>query len=409
MPNCSNSLPRLINRQYDVVSRLNYFDYNNSNKETLFNLNCSPKIKMQIKSEYVKPPDFEVRFENNLKNINNNSNAVINKSNRNFIKIDNTNQFNDNKNSNNREFSQNTNFPSINNSKNAFNQSTNNYGNSNNNYKNNTQSKCLNNTIANPIQSMNINYNNNNINLNRTIDKTFKLTSSPRKRMSALINFSTNQNSNELYDSQKAENQNFETQKNNQIKKLQEKLYEVNFEIEKEYEAYIYFQDKQDDVKIDLELLINHDKLSAIKDKAIIQNITNNKSINKRDKEKIIQEKLIIMRQTQQKQHLLREEQLLNKKREFKETNFDIVNVKNKLNELKSIKEDLKKTINEIKNELVVHYHKVLSKGLDVRKEGLSWIIQEIWNLGEKVQISFFPSFLDEFSVQYLFKVSNLL
>ena len=40
---------------------------------------------------------------------------------------------------------------------------------------------------------------------------------------------------------------------------------------------------------------------------------------------------------------------------------------------------------------------------MNIRKEGLTWIIKSIWNLGEKVLASYLPSFLDETSISYLF------
>ena len=42
---------------------------------------------------------------------------------------------------------------------------------------------------------------------------------------------------------------------------------------------------------------------------------------------------------------------------------------------------------NKIKKELLLHYHNLLSKGKDTRKDGLSWIIRAIWNLKTNVLI----------------------
>ena len=50
-------------------------------------------------------------------------------------------------------------------------------------------------------------------------------------------------------------------------------------------------------------------------------------------------------------------------------------------NELKKFKE----IHNNLKEELLVHYHRLLSEGKDTRKEGLSWIILAIWNLKSNV------------------------
>lgn len=66
----------------------------------------------------------------------------------------------------------------------------------------------------------------------------------------------------------------------------------------------------------------------------------------------------------------------------------------------------MKEQRNEIKNILLVHYHKLLAEGRDTRKEGLIWIIKKIWALGSKVVVSYIPNFLDDKSIQYIFKVS---
>lgn len=42
-----------------------------------------------------------------------------------------------------------------------------------------------------------------------------------------------------------------------------------------------------------------------------------------------------------------------------------------------------------------------------IRKEGLSWIIKSIWQLGYKVIPSFLPDFLDEKAISYVFKYAN--
>jgi hypothetical protein len=66
-----------------------------------------------------------------------------------------------------------------------------------------------------------------------------------------------------------------------------------------------------------------------------------------------------------------------------------------------------KDEIQQIKNTLLLHYHKLLSEGKDTRKEGLIWIIKAIWTLGCTVVLSYFPSFLDEDIICYLFKVNK--
>ena len=64
---------------------------------------------------------------------------------------------------------------------------------------------------------------------------------------------------------------------------------------------------------------------------------------------------------------------------------------------------------NKIKDELMKHYHKLLFEGKDTRNEGLSWIIRSIWKLRMNVIMSYLPKFLDEKSIEFLFKYSDKL
>ena len=64
---------------------------------------------------------------------------------------------------------------------------------------------------------------------------------------------------------------------------------------------------------------------------------------------------------------------------------------------------------NNIKDELLVHYHRLLAEGKDTRKEGLTWIILAIWKLKSNVLLSYLPKFLDKNIILFLFEYSSLL
>ena len=45
---------------------------------------------------------------------------------------------------------------------------------------------------------------------------------------------------------------------------------------------------------------------------------------------------------------------------------------------------------------------------INLRKEGLMWMIKAIWNLGSKVITGYLPKFLDEEAIMYIFDVKTI-
>ena len=133
-------------------------------------------------------------------------------------------------------------------------------------------------------------------------------------------------------------------------------------------------------------------------------NILDRKTKLKKEKEKRIINEMIKTR----KKSLIQEHKFsVNEK-------ISLLNTKrnNILIKLDSCERDLrefKERHNVIKNELLIHYHKLLLEGKDTRKEGLSWIIKSIWKLKSNVIMSFMPKFLDMKSITFLFIYSDKL
>ena len=109
---------------------------------------------------------------------------------------------------------------------------------------------------------------------------------------------------------------------------------------------------------------------------------------------------------------------LLNLEKEKKEKKENIEKEKEDLiYKVEIVKKDILEKENEYKKKKILlkekiqklsySYHKKLYEGLDIRNEGLVWIIKAIWNLGENIQMSFFPKFLDEKSIDYLFNIAH--
>lgn len=100
-----------------------------------------------------------------------------------------------------------------------------------------------------------------------------------------------------------------------------------------------------------------------------------------------------------------------------KNLNFIKIEVEKKQN----FKENIKKTYEDletkifahkeeketIKNKLLLHYHTLLSEGIDTRQEGLLWIIKCIWNLGQNVIMSYMPNYLDEKGIDFIFTIAH--
>ena len=99
------------------------------------------------------------------------------------------------------------------------------------------------------------------------------------------------------------------------------------------------------------------------------------------------------------------------KKKEVEETiKLNLEKLKNYKLDFEKLKEEhkKKKTILDSKiNFLSDYYHKKLYEGLDIRNEGLIWIMKAIWNLDQEIILSFFPNFLDQTSIDYLFEVAH--
>jgi hypothetical protein len=81
--------------------------------------------------------------------------------------------------------------------------------------------------------------------------------------------------------------------------------------------------------------------------------------------------------------------------------------LKIKLEEINYRIDEIKAEFKVIKNKLLLHYHKTLNKGIDTRQEGLIWVIKAIWNLGHNVIMYYFPSYLDEKSIDFLFSIAH--
>ena len=100
-----------------------------------------------------------------------------------------------------------------------------------------------------------------------------------------------------------------------------------------------------------------------------------------------------------------------NKKKEVEETlKLNIEKLKLYKLDFEKLKEQYKKSKNILDSKIQFlsdYYHKKLYEGLDIRNEGLIWIMKAIWNLDQEIILSYFPNFLDQISIDYLFEVAH--
>ena len=97
-------------------------------------------------------------------------------------------------------------------------------------------------------------------------------------------------------------------------------------------------------------------------------------------------------------------------------------NILSNIGTISKQKDDMHTKLNEVNEELKIvhnnrkvlidqlykHYLSLLKEGKDSRKEGLAWIIMEIFYLNKKILFSNFPNYLDNDCIHYLFKMANL-
>ena len=83
---------------------------------------------------------------------------------------------------------------------------------------------------------------------------------------------------------------------------------------------------------------------------------------------------------------------------EIKDNNFII---KEKQQKLKMAKDNFNKKVKFLKE----YYYQILKKGLDVRKDGLSWVVVKLCELNSFIDKNYFPAFLSASEINYLMKV----
>ena len=169
---------------------------------------------------------------------------------------------------------------------------------------------------------------------------------------------------------------------------------------------------------LETELIEKQSDLTIVKNKQTQLEAEYLKRLNKKSYEEI-KSSVVIIHKEEENEHLLKMKQLFNtkieeytsKKRNIEEhiikIKLEIANIRQVIKGLREKIENNKKELKQIRNKLIVHYHKLLIEGNDVRNNGIVWIILAIWNLDAEIIIDYFPDYLDEISINYLFLIAR--
>ena len=85
----------------------------------------------------------------------------------------------------------------------------------------------------------------------------------------------------------------------------------------------------------------------------------------------------------------------------LEEINQNIIDIKEKQFRFKKVKDQFNEKVKYLKE----YYYQILKKGLDVRKDGLSWIIMKLMELNAFIDKNHFPRFLSSSEINYLMKL----
>lgn len=235
------------------------------------------------------------------------------------------------------------------------------------------------------------------IDLNKNkILPTIKFTNNTEHNIQSNLSISTS-NQRKFY-KRRAENIIIEDKLNNEKDKILLQIEQDKREINELYGNLIEINKKIDEVNIDLDILNNYRSFTLL-DNKISNSIVNYPKDG-------FEAKILMQRKIEEKMSAVKEkkndkEQQLHKYLSEKDKIISLIEKMEKKNKT------TKEKYNEIRQELLIHYHTLLAEGRDTRKEGLSWIIKEIWKLKSNVILNHLPKFLDEKAIFFLFENSK--
>lgn len=222
---------------------------------------------------------------------------------------------------------------------------------------------------------------------------------------------------------EKISNFNLEKKLNEELKYVGDQITSLS-EIREDFSKSILEKTRIiDDLSLDIEYILKHHPIVKHKDKLnymIYQNIKgsgepSNLSSNSTKKaslefkySELSNETQIQISQARSKMEDKRNKELNELKNKLAEARDGKDQLLNEFETIQTEISEYKLAEKEIKQMLVVHYHKLLQEGKDTRGVGLVWIIKEIYFLGSDVITSYMPKFLDDKAIAYLFLYAQL-
>jgi hypothetical protein len=147
-------------------------------------------------------------------------------------------------------------------------------------------------------------------------------------------------------------------------------------------------------------------KNSPISKQSNSSNDNNNDSISElmesKDEELMMKNNLLAQKNELDNEH---KKEMLRIKEEKDEIKNELNKINNNIIMFSRQLSKAKTNLNEHINSLSDYYYQILKKGIDVRRNGLSWVVVKLMELNAFIDYNHFPNFLDIHQINYLMKI----
>ena len=184
-------------------------------------------------------------------------------------------------------------------------------------------------------------------------------------------------------------------------KKLIVQLYDESLKINEIHKKKIKlkeeFDEKMEEIKNDL-LIDNNNTIVTPRKKN-----DKGKNLSMR-KEQLLKRNEAIIKQKELKQNIEENFEELDNERD--EVEFNIEEINKEINQMKEEIKRGKMRLNQRIQAMRQYYFDILKHGIDVRRNGLVWVIVQLISLKSFIEKSHFPIFLNDLQIEYLLTIS---